>query len=127
MIKLSPEIKKELITLSETKNLFLEGNIVKVIDSDGDDNFKEYVYNHLGESISNKFIIPYNEKLYSCDLNSLDYDCMSRFFPKVTFNNVISGMKNKSFKSYNDNFIYPKEGAFAFIKSILKDIPYNIK
>ena len=87
------------------------------------DNFKEYVYNHLGESISNKFIIPYNEKLYSCDLNSLDYDCMSRFFPKVTFNNVISGMKNKSFKSYNDNFIYPKEGAFAFIKSILKDIP----
>ena len=43
MIKFTPEIKKELITLSETKNLFLEGNIVKVIDSDGDDNFKEYL------------------------------------------------------------------------------------
>jgi hypothetical protein len=43
MIKLTPEIQKELITLSETKNLFLEGNIVKVINSDGDDNFEEYL------------------------------------------------------------------------------------
>jgi len=43
MIKLTPEIQKELITLSETKNLFLEGNIVKVINSDGDDDFKEYL------------------------------------------------------------------------------------
>jgi len=43
MIKFTPEIQKELITLSETKNLFLEGNIVKVINSDGDANFEEYL------------------------------------------------------------------------------------
>lgn len=43
MIKFTPEIKQELITLSEAKNLFLEGNIVKVINSDGDDDFKEYL------------------------------------------------------------------------------------
>ena len=43
MIKFTPEIKKELITLSETKNLFLEGNIVKVINSDGDADFEEYL------------------------------------------------------------------------------------
>ena len=43
MINFTPEIKKELITLSETKNLFLEGNIVKVINSDGDANFEEYL------------------------------------------------------------------------------------
>lgn len=86
-------------------------------------NFKDYVYSNLGESISNKFIIPYNEKLYSCNLDSLDYDCMKRFFPNINFNEFMSGLGGKSFKSYNDNFIYPKEGAFEFIKSILKDIP----
>jgi hypothetical protein len=43
MIKFTPEIHKELITLSETKNLFLEGNIVKVINSDGDADFEEYL------------------------------------------------------------------------------------
>jgi hypothetical protein len=43
MIKFTPEIKQELIILSETKNLFLEGNIVKVINSDGDEYFKEYL------------------------------------------------------------------------------------
>ena len=54
MIKLSPELKKELITLSETKNLFLEGNIVKVIDSDGDDNFKEYLTKCVDRDTANR-------------------------------------------------------------------------
>jgi hypothetical protein len=54
MIKFTPEIKKELITLSETKNLFLEGNIVKVIDSDGDDNFKEYLTKCVERDTTNR-------------------------------------------------------------------------
>jgi hypothetical protein len=43
VIKLTSEIKKELISISETKNLFLEGNIIKVIDSEGDEEFSEYL------------------------------------------------------------------------------------
>ncbi len=43
MIKLTSEIKKELISISESKNLFLEGNIIKVIDSGGDEEFSEYL------------------------------------------------------------------------------------
>ena len=54
MIKLTPEIQKELITLSETKNLFLEGNIVKVINSDGDDNFKEYLTKCVERDTANR-------------------------------------------------------------------------
>ena len=54
MIKLSPELKKELIILSETKNIFLEGNIVKVIDSDGDDNFKEYLTKCVERDTTNR-------------------------------------------------------------------------
>ena len=43
MIKLTDEIKKSLIELSETKGVFLEGNIIKLIDPDGDNDFAEYL------------------------------------------------------------------------------------
>lgn len=43
MIKLNRETKKSLIELSETKNVFLEGNIIKLIDSENDLDFTEYL------------------------------------------------------------------------------------
>jgi protoporphyrinogen oxidase len=70
--------------------------------------FKSFVRSTLGKGICDKFIIPYNEKLYACDLDELEYDSMGRFFPK-----------SKS-KSYNDTFIYPKGGSYEYIKSVLK-------
>jgi hypothetical protein len=54
MIKFTPEIQKELITLSETKNLFLEGNIVKVINSDGDTDFEEYLKKCSERDVANR-------------------------------------------------------------------------
>jgi hypothetical protein len=44
-------------------------------------NFKEMLYARFGRSIAEKFLIPYNEKLYACDLAALDRDAMGRFFP----------------------------------------------
>lgn len=43
MIKLTDDIKKSLIELSETKGVFLEGNIIKLIDPEGDNDFTEYL------------------------------------------------------------------------------------
>jgi protoporphyrinogen oxidase len=75
--------------------------------------FKSFVRSTLGKGICDKFIIPYNEKLYACDLDELEYDSMGRFFPK-----------SKS-KSYNDIFIYPKGGSYEYIKSVLKRLDSN--
>lgn len=87
-------------------------------------NFKDFVNKNLGGGISQKFIIPYNEKLYSCNLDKLDVDCMGRFFPKPL--NLFEYLKKVIFKknttSYNDSFIYPKNGAYDFIKSLLKRV-----
>ena len=86
--------------------------------------FTDYVKNTLGQSICDKFIIPYNEKLYACDLNNLDYDAMGRFFPKPTnFDDLLLQLKNKNkVQSYNDTFIYPTGGSIEFVKSLLKRV-----
>jgi protoporphyrinogen oxidase len=86
--------------------------------------FIDFVKNTLGESICDKFIIPYNQKLYACDLNNLDYDAMGRFFPKPTnFDDLLVQLKNKNkTESYNDTFIYPTGGSVEFVKSLLKRV-----
>jgi len=43
MISLNDELKKELIALASEKNIFLEGNILKVIDCEGDEEFSNYI------------------------------------------------------------------------------------
>ena len=86
--------------------------------------FTDFVRNTLGQSICDKFIIPYNQKLYACDLNNLDYDAMGRFFPKPTnFDDLLTQLKNKDkTESYNDTFIYPTGGSVEFVKSLLKRV-----
>lgn len=86
--------------------------------------FTDFVRNTLGQSICDKFIIPYNQKLYACDLNNLDYDAMGRFFPKPTnFDDLLTQLKNKNkTESYNDTFIYPTGGSVEFVKSLLKRV-----
>lgn len=87
------------------------------------ENFKSFVYNKLGKSISESFVIPYNEKVYSCNLDDLDINCMGRFFPDTNLDIILNNMKDKkNNSSYNDFFIYPEFGAFEFVKCFLKKI-----
>lgn len=86
--------------------------------------FKEHMYSRLGRSICDKFIIPYNEKLYAIDLNLLDFESMGRFFPVLqNFETLMEKiLANENSPSYNETFIYPEFGCFEFIKSILKRV-----
>ena len=52
MIVLSKDIKKELIELLQSKNIGLEGNIVKLIDPEGDDEFKTYLKQCVDKDIA---------------------------------------------------------------------------
>lgn len=84
--------------------------------------FKEMLYAKFGRSIAELFLIPYNEKLYACDLNKLDVDAMGRFFPYANKEEIIANFHNSDDHSYNDKFVYPKGGAIEYIKSICKGI-----
>ena len=68
-----------------------------------------------------------NEKLYACDLNKLDADAMGRFFPKpIKFDELMEKITvPNDYESYNGTFIYPVDGSFEFIKSILKRVDEN--
>lgn len=80
--------------------------------------FQEMLYAKFGRSISEKFLCPYNRKLYACDLDLLDKDAMGRFFPYADPVEIVRNFRRKENSAYNDTFIYSREGAESFVKSI---------
>ena len=83
-------------------------------------NFLDWSYGNLGKAITEKFIKPYNEKLYACSLNKLDVNAMGRFFPVTKLENIFRNFKKKQDQSYNDYFLYPRFGAISYINSLIK-------
>lgn len=80
--------------------------------------FKDMLYAKFGRSIAEKFLIPYNEKLYATDLNSLDVDAMGRFFPYADKEQIILNFRNSKNQSYNSFFLYPKRGVIKVVESV---------
>ena len=86
------------------------------------DNFLDMLYGKFGKSITEKFLKPYNEKLYACDLKILDKDAMGRFFPYANIQQIINNMKENKNNSYNNTFLYPKRGAVVFLEKLYDSI-----
>jgi protoporphyrinogen oxidase len=84
--------------------------------------FEDMLYGKFGKSITEKFLKPYNEKLYACHLNNLDADAMGRFFPYADIKEIIDNMKLEQDTSYNKNFLYPKKGAVTFVNALLNEL-----
>jgi protoporphyrinogen oxidase len=85
-------------------------------------NFKEMLYARFGESICEKFLVPYNEKLYACDLAGLDRDAMGRFFPHADLTDIVANMKRPDNASYNATFTYPEGGAIEYVRALASGV-----
>ncbi|MCA9515089.1 MAG: FAD-dependent oxidoreductase [Myxococcales bacterium] len=81
-------------------------------------NFEEMLYAKFGRSIAEKFLIPYNEKLYACDLATLDVDAMGRFFPYADLGDIVRNFRAADNASYNATFTYPEGGAIQYIRAL---------
>lgn len=81
-------------------------------------NFEEMLVTRFGRGICERFLFPYNEKLYACDLATLDVDAMGRFFPYADLTDIVRNMKVADNASYNATFTYPEGGAIEYVKAL---------
>ncbi|MBL8949677.1 MAG: FAD-dependent oxidoreductase [Myxococcaceae bacterium] len=87
-----------------------------------DTSFKGMLYGRFGRGICERFLIPYNEKLYATDLGKLDRDAMGRFFPHADVADIIRNMKQPDNATYNATFTYPRGGAIEYVKALLTEV-----
>ena len=98
--------------------------LVDLFESGGNDflSFKEMLYAKFGKSIAEKFLIPYNTKLYATDLDNLDSEAMGRFFPYAEKEDIVRNFRQATNLSYNGTFVYPRGGAIVYVEQLLKCI-----
>ena len=84
--------------------------------------FKQMLYAKFGRGIAEKFLIPYNSKLYATDLDRLDVDAMGRFFPYADREQIVRNFRHPEGKSYNATFLYPKEGCIRIVNSVASHV-----
>ena len=86
------------------------------------DTFKQMLYAKFGRSIAEKFLIPYNTKLYATDLDRLDVDAMGRFFPYADREQIVRNFRHPEGKSYNATFLYPMQGCIRIVNSVASHV-----
>ena len=82
------------------------------------DSFLAMLHGRYGRSVTEKFLRPYNEKLYACDLGTLDAGAMGRFFPQADLSGILAAWKQEQPEGYNSRFLYPKLGAGSFTDAL---------
>jgi protoporphyrinogen oxidase len=82
------------------------------------ESFKEMLYARYGRGIAEKFLIPYNEKLYATNLARLDAEAMGRFFPHASVEVILADAKSPPASSYNATFTYPEGGAVQYVEAL---------
>jgi protoporphyrinogen oxidase len=83
--------------------------------------FKAWARQRLGRGLCDRFVVPYNQKLYATDLDALDAGCMGRFFPSVRFDEVVAGV-DVAARGYNATFTWPDDGAITYIHALQRDL-----
>ncbi|WP_061007843.1 FAD-dependent oxidoreductase [Vibrio sp. CUB2] len=114
--------QKNIHQLEKSEYIECLVGLIEKDEKDSYQSFKEMVVGKFGQPISDKFLIPYNEKLYSTDLNSLDANAMGRFFPYADVKSIILNAKASKNESYNSKFMYPEGGAIEFVKAIASEV-----
>jgi len=91
-------------------------------------NLEEWINNALGAGIAKHFMIPYNNKIWSCKLSEISERLVkSKIEPASAIDFLSSALfKNKVGRAYQAKFIYPRQGIQQLIDYTARDIKENI-
>lgn len=92
-------------------------------------NFREWIYYTFGKGIAEKYLIPYNEKIWNYKTEDMSLHWVEGRVPKPPLRDVIKSAIGISTEGYTHQlyFYYPKQGGIqALIRSMEERIPGRI-
>jgi len=91
-------------------------------------NLEDWINNRLGSGIAKYFMVPYNNKIWSCKLSEISKELVSsKIEPAPAIEFILNALGKPSVgRAYQAKFIYPKHGIQELINHTAKNIKYNI-
>ena len=89
-------------------------------------NAGEFIQRHLGAGFARRFLVPYNEKLFTVPIEELSPEWGGRFIPRPTLDEVVRGALGIQGEGagYNATFWYPREGG---IESLVRGLEREVR
>jgi len=89
-------------------------------------NFREWIYYTFGRGIAEKYMIPYNEKIWNTKTELMSLDWVANRVPQPPVKNVIKSALGISTEGYTQQlyFYYPKRGG---IQTLISSISAKVK
>jgi protoporphyrinogen oxidase len=86
------------------------------------ENFKEWIYYTFGKGIAEKYLVPYNQKIWKTDLCKMSLEWVERI-PKPPVQDIIKSALGIETEGYTHqlNFLYPKTGGIESLISSMQD------
>ncbi len=91
-------------------------------------NFKDFCLQRFGKGITDRFMVPYNTKLWGCEPEEITADWCTRFLPKPNLSQITAGALGivDDQAGYNAHFTYPNQGGIeAFASRIAGHLPLS--
>jgi len=85
----------------------------------------EFIERHLGAGFAQRFMLPYNEKLFTVPCTELSPEWGGRFIPRPTLEEVVQGALglNQDTAGYNAQFWYPREGGIeSMVRGLAREV-----
>lgn len=76
-------------------------------------NFYQWVLQNFGTGFAKHFFVPYQQKIFACNVEDITASWTGRFVPSTTLTQIITGALQEPIDTtvgYNSSFLYPKEG-----------------
>jgi protoporphyrinogen oxidase len=89
-------------------------------------NFRDFCLQRFGKGITERFMVPYNTKLWGCPPEDITADWCSRFLPRPNLSQILAGAIGlvDDQAGYNASFVYPRTGGIeTFAKAIARGLP----
>ncbi len=88
--------------------------------------FRDFCMQRFGRGITERFMVPYNTKLWGCPPEEITPDWCARFLPKPNLSQIVAGALGivDDQAGYNASFVYPRQGGIeSFAKGIIAHLP----
>ncbi len=105
-------LTKEAIV--ECMDGYIESYVQRRLGTPCPENFKDWIYWRMGDGFAKHFMVPYNEKIWECDLAEMSAGWVAGRVPEAPVKDILSsaiGMDTEGY-THQSVFWFPKEGGF---------------
>ena len=109
---------------------YIEAHVTRRLGEPCPENFKDWILWRMGNGFARHFMVPYNEKVWGCDLSNMSSDWVAGRVPEAPVRDILASAVGLQTEGYTHQavFWFPKHGGFeAMVQGTVRDGGFELR